>query len=456
MASIVKRNKAYAVVYNYIDETGAKRQRWESYKTNAEAKARKAEVEYGMEKGTFIVPSVKTLNDLLDEFIVIYGAQKWAMSTFEHNVSMMKNYIRPIIGEFQLKNINKRTMSKYFYELQNVKSVSGKHVKPKNEYLSPKMIKQIYKLLHTVFKQAIIWDLMQYNPVEYVVLPKVNKKEREIWSPALLAKAIELCEDDLLKLILNLAFACTLREGELLGLTWQHVEMSMESIEKDEAYIEIELELQRVNKEVLEQLNQKDVYYIFPGGSSQNKTTLVLKKPKTESSIRKVYLPKTVALMLRKRKEEVEELKELYGEEFYNYDLVFCQPNGKPFDSSMLTRRFNNFIDEHELPKVVFHSLRHTSVTYKLKLNGGDIKAVQGDSGHAQPQMVTNVYSHIIDEDRRLNARKLEETFYGQDVQNLIDDQNSQKESNEDFELIQKIISNPELMMLLKALVKSS
>ena len=33
--------------------------------------------------------------------------------------------------------------------------------------------------------------------------------------------------------------------------------------------------------------------------------------------------------------------------------------------------------------------LRHTSVTYKLKLNGGDIKAVQGDSGHSQVNMVT-------------------------------------------------------------------
>ena len=32
-------------------------------------------------------------------------------------------------------------------------------------------------------------------------------------------------------------------------------------------------------------------------------------------------------------------------------------------------------------PKVVFHSFRHSSITYKLKLNGGDIKAVQGDSG---------------------------------------------------------------------------
>ena len=62
---------------------------------------------------------------------------------------------------------------------------------------------------------------------------------------------------------------------------------------------------------------------------------------------------------------------------------------------------------------MVFHSLRHTSVTYKLKLNGGDIKAVQGDSGHAQVNMVTDVYSHIIDEDRKRNAELFEEAFYG-------------------------------------------
>lgn len=38
-----------------------------------------------------------------------------------------------------------------------------------------------------------------------------------------------------------------------------------------------------------------------------------------------------------------------------------------------------DIIDELGLPDVVFHSLCHTSVTYKLKLSGGDIKAVQGD-----------------------------------------------------------------------------
>lgn len=80
---------------------------------------------------------------------------------------------------------------------------------------------------------------------------------------------------------------------------------------------------------------------------------------------------------------------------------------GLPIGDSYLQK----VIDEQGLPDVVFHSLRHTSVTYKLKLSGGDIKAVQGDSGHAQADMVTEVYGHIIDEDRRKNAQRMEVRF---------------------------------------------
>lgn len=40
------------------------------------------------------------------------------------------------------------------------------------------------------------------------------------------------------------------------------------------------------------------------------------------------------------------------------------------------------------------------------------MKSVQGDSGHAQVKMVADVYSHIIDDDRRVNAARLEEAFY--------------------------------------------
>ncbi len=65
---------------------------------------------------------------------------------------------------------------------------------------------------------------------------------------------------------------------------------------------------------------------------------------------------------------------------------------------------------------MVFHSLRHSSTTYKLKLNNGDMKAVQGDTGHSQLKMVSDVYSHILDEDRRNNAAKFEEAFYRRDA----------------------------------------
>ena len=69
MASIVKRKKKYSVVYTYTDENGNKRQKWETFDTNGEAKKRKLEVEYAQEAGTFIPPSAKTVNDLLEEYM---------------------------------------------------------------------------------------------------------------------------------------------------------------------------------------------------------------------------------------------------------------------------------------------------------------------------------------------------------------------------------------------------
>ena len=90
MASIVKRKKKYSVVYTYTDENGNKRQKWETFETNAEAKKRKLQVEYEQESGTFIPPSAKTVNDLLDEYMSIYGVNTWAMSTYESRKNIAK------------------------------------------------------------------------------------------------------------------------------------------------------------------------------------------------------------------------------------------------------------------------------------------------------------------------------------------------------------------------------
>ena len=124
MASIVKRKSKYSVVYDYTDENGKRRQRWETFSTNAEAKKRKKQIEYEQDSGTFFIPTAKTLNDLLDEYMSIYGVNTWAMSTYESRRGLARNYITPIIGDMLLSDITPRMMDKYYRDLLSVKSVS--------------------------------------------------------------------------------------------------------------------------------------------------------------------------------------------------------------------------------------------------------------------------------------------------------------------------------------------
>ena len=85
MATIIKRKKKFSVVYYYTDEKGEKKQKWETFNTNAEAKKRKVEVESEQINGTFIPPKDITVEDFLYDFIKIYGSTHWALSTYESN-----------------------------------------------------------------------------------------------------------------------------------------------------------------------------------------------------------------------------------------------------------------------------------------------------------------------------------------------------------------------------------
>ena len=111
---------------------------------------------------------------------------------------------------------------------------------------------------------------------------------------------------------------------------------------------------------------------------------------------------------------------------------------------------------------MVFHSFRHSSITYKLKLNGGDIKAVQGDSGHAQASMVTEQYAHILDDDRRLNAQRFDDFFYqhhGAEPEALPRaEQSAPKASPVDADAaaaLAKLLADPSMATLIKNLAKN-
>ena len=217
-------------------------------------------------------------------------------------------------------------------------------------------------------------------------------------------KALDSCKDAKLFVAMNLAFACSLRVGEILGLTWNNVSISDEDIAKDDASVYVDRELFRASKEVMDTLGNRDILFVFPPVMGCPKTRLILKTPKTATSVRRVWLPKTLAYILREWRDTQQKQKEFLGDEYFDYDLVVAHHNGRPCDCKNIEKSFNRLKEDAGLPNVVFHSLHHSSTTYKLKLNHGDIKATQGDTGHAQADMITRVYAHILDEDRKVAA----------------------------------------------------
>lgn len=420
-----------------------------------------APIEYRQDIGTFVVPQCKTLSDLLREYVAFYGKNTWAMSTYEGNISLINNYIDPIIGPMKLQEITTRVIEKYYQQLLRTKAVPrmhfGKPVEGKTVFVTESTVRDVHKLLRNCFAQAEKWELIEKNPCINATVPKAKKKKREIWTAETLFQAIEACDDDRLKLALNLAFSCSLRIGEMLGLTWDCVDITPESIADGSTHIYVNKEIQRVSRNALKTLDRKDVITIFPAISSKTSTVQVLKSPKTESSIRKIFLPKTVAEMLIQWKARQDADKDMLGDEYQDYNLVFAGPMGMPVEGTSIRTGMKKLIQENDLPPVVFHSLRHSSITYKLKLNGGDIKSVQGDSGHSQAQMVTDQYSHIIDEDRVHNAQLFEDAFYqhkGEEPKTMEHAQTSESvaAAGIDPELLSKVLQSPELLALLQVL----
>lgn len=117
-------------------------------------------------------------------------------------------------------------------------------------------------------------------------------------------------------------------------------------------------------------------------------------------------------------------------------------------EQGKIRSKLNELIQKNNLKPVVFHSLRHSSTTYKLKISGGDIKAVQGDTGHAEASMITERYAHVLDDDRRINAEKFEEMFYQEKK-----DHSLRGNADDLTTVMKKLKESPELLALLKTLI---
>ena len=82
--------------------------------------------------------------------------ENWALSTYEGNVSLINNYILPIIGDAKLSEINTRFIERYYQSLLKRRAVINPLNKTsRNEFVSSSTVRDVNKLLRNCFEQAV-------------------------------------------------------------------------------------------------------------------------------------------------------------------------------------------------------------------------------------------------------------------------------------------------------------
>ena len=413
-----KKGKQWEVVYRIPGYTTTFTER---YRSEAEAKLRCAELELAKQEGTLTPPvkketiRPKSVSELLDEYVNIYGTSHWGDSYYSMTVHRINDYIKPAIGSLLVRDLTPRRLDQLYSDMLLTPAVVLPGHKDTSKTISYSVVEKCHCTLRSALAQAVRWGYITSNPAMAAEVPKAPVKKRDVWSPAEAQLALSVCTDLNLKASILLSIGCSLRLGEILGLQWKYVHITEESILDNSSILQVRQELKRSDKSALKALESKkrsNIYFTFPETKPDCKTSLVLKVPKTESSIRDVYIPNSVAKALLELKEEQVKQKEKMHGLYQEFEMVIAQPDGRPTEERLIAKAFKKLIEDNNLPMVVFHSLRHLSTSLKLEYSKGDIKAVQGDTGHAQASMVTQVYSHTFDENRRRVANRMERSFF--------------------------------------------
>ena len=449
---VTQHGNKYRIAYRVV---GYDKPFKETFDSIEEANVRLAELEFDKKKGELKPPVSLVRNkdkrntlfsDFLDIYVRDYGLSKWKDSYLTITKHRIEHYIKPFIGHLRVRDIDSGALTEFYASLPALYAVQlDGHKEQKKIGLS--VVEKVHSTIHSALEQAIKWGYITSNADDGATFPKYRKKVREIWSRDEAINAIEICTDSNLKIALYLAIICTMRIGEINGLQWKYVDVSEETIANDTSCIYDTHELKRCNKDdlkLLEERGRVNVYLRFPELKKNCSTCLVLTDVKTDSSVRRVYVPETVARELLEHKQRQQaHIASCHG--LYNdYDLVLAQDNGRPIETHIIDQKLKKFINENGFDKVVFHSFRALSTTDKLQLSGGDIKAVQGDTGHASPKMVTEQYSRIRDLDRRRLAGLMEQAYFGGST--------APKITPDEDAALSMLRENPEVLKLLLAM----
>ena len=241
---------------------------------------------------------------------------------------------------YQKDVVRPQTLNKYIF-------YADAYVRP---YLGDKKISAILTM-------AVEQHIIVKNPTDGTTIPALNSTERKVYNEEQLKKFLKIIEDEpWWRDFFYLECMTGLRKGEICGLRW-------EDLNEAEGKLSVARQVIPVR-----------------GG-------ITVSDPKTDTGIRTIVLPKSVARMLKERKKAI-------GSEWIFPSLRDAE---KPINPNTAYGTFKRITKKAGLPDIPFHGLRHTYATHSIAV-GVDEKTLAKELGHTKPGFTLDCYAHVTEE----------------------------------------------------------
>ena len=238
--------------------------------------------------------------------------------------------------------------------------------------------------------QAVRVGAIKNNPTEACDLPKVYKKEIKPLEQDDIRRFIEALQGHRYEILYTVTVFTGLRQGEVLGLTWDCVDFKRSSL--------------YINKQLTKTHKVGGEYILSPTKTGR---------------ARYITVAPYVMQLLRKRKEQQETERVIAGEGWDNSsNLVFTNALGGHLVHVSVYKDFKDIATSLGLEGARFHDLRHSYAVAAIE-SGDDIKTVQSNLGHATASFTLDVYGHASQRMKQQSADRMER--YIKDVLNSRD-----------------------------------
>lgn len=310
-----------------------------------------------------------TVADFLTRWLAEVVRPNKAPKTYRSYEQNVRLYLIPALGRHQLRQLEPRQVQ----ALLNARRAAG---------MSVDSVTRMRDVLRNALNTAIVWRILTINVATMVTVPTEDYREKRALDPAQARRFLAAARGHRLEALFTVALSLGMRQGEILGLTW-------EAIEEERRILHVRTNLQRVD------------------GAFE------LRRPKSAQSRRVVHLPPVLARALRAHHARQEAERQAAGDPAWNaLGLVFCTANGRPYDGPNVTRYAQRLLTRAGLPRLTFHELRHSCASL-LAAQGIPAHEIARLLGHADARLTMNLYTHGYDEGRRRVAETMDELLGG-------------------------------------------